>query len=172
MKSKRIIVAIAIAAVMLATLPTAAPAGSATGTTNSTATVVKSCTFTTGTLVFGNYDPVVANAATPLKVTNSTTALSISCTKNVTTTIQLNNGTNNASCSGSATCMSDGSGDYLNYAVYTDSTFATIWNNTNTVAYTAAGIGTPALKVNGQIPAALDEPAGSYSDTITATASF
>jgi spore coat protein U-like protein len=165
-----IIAAVAVAS--LAALPTPAPAGSATGTMNVSASVVKNCAFTTGTLAFGNYDPVVANASTPLKVTDSTTALTLSCTKNVTATISMNNGLNNASCSGNPTCMSDGAGDYLNYSVYTDNTFATVWNSTNTVSYTSTGIGAPALKVNGEIPAAESVPAGSYTDTLTATANF
>jgi spore coat protein U-like protein len=168
-----IIPAIAVAAIAsLAVLPTSAPAGSATGTMNVTATVIKNCGFTTGTLAFGNYDPVVANATTPLKVTDSTTALSIACTKGTTATISLNNGLNSASCTGNPTCMSDGAGDYLNYSVYTNNTFATVWNSTNTVSYTSTGIGVPALKVNGEIPAGLSVPAGSYTDTITATATF
>src|SRR5579872_1029111 len=163
---------VAAAVAMLAALPTAAPAGSATGTMNVSASVVKNCAFTTGTLAFGNYDPVVANAATPLKVTDSTTALTLSCTKNVTATISMNNGLNNASCTGNPTCMSDGSGDFLNYSVYTDNTFASVWNAVNTVSYTSTGIGLPALKVNGEIPAGLSVPAGSYTDTLTATANF
>ena len=163
---------VAAAVAMLAALPTAAPAGTATGTMNVSASVVKNCAFTTGTLAFGNYDPVVANASTPLKVTDSTTALTISCTKNVTATLSFNNGLNNASCTGNPTCMSDGAGDYLNYSVYTDNTFATVWNSTNTVSYTSTGLGAPALKVNGEIPAGLSVPAGSYTDTLTATANF
>lgn len=156
----------------LATLPTAAPAGTATGTMNVQATVIKNCAFTTGTLQFGNYDPVVANATTALKVTNSTTALSISCTKGVTATLSLNNGVNSSSCTGSSTCMTDGSSDYLNYAVYTSNTFATVWNSSNTVSYTSTGIGAPALDVNAEISAGQNVPANTYTDTITATAAF
>jgi spore coat protein U-like protein len=170
---KLILPAIALAAAAtFAVLPTAAPAGSATGTMNVSATVIKNCAFTTGTLAFGNYDPVVANASTPLKVTDSTTALTLSCTKGVTATISMNNGLNNASCTGNPTCMSDGAGDYLNYSVYTNNTFASVWNAVNTVSYTSTGIGAPALKVNGEIPAAESVPAGSYTDTLTATANF
>lgn len=163
-----------IAAATIATLSLQTPtrAGTSTGTMNVTATVGKSCNFTSGNLAFGNYDPIVANSATPLKITDTTTALSLSCSANTTATISLNNGLNNASCSGSATCMADGSGDYLNYAVYTNNTFATVWNGVNTVSYTSTSPGVPALKVNAQIPAAQNVPANSYTDTVTATANF
>ena len=163
-----------IAAATLATLSlqTATKAGSSTGTMNVTASVGKSCVFTSGNLAFGNYDPVVANAAVALKITDSTTALAISCAANTTATISLNNGLYNASCSGNATCMSDGAGDYLNYSVYTNNTFATVWNSTNTVSYTATAPGSPLLKVNAQIPPGQNVPANSYTDTITATANF
>jgi spore coat protein U-like protein len=167
-----LIPAVASAAIASLALPAPAPAGTANGTMNVSASVIKNCGFTTGTLAFGNYDPAFANASTPLKVTDSTTALSIACTKNTTATISLNNGLNSASCTGNPTCMSDGAGDYLNYSVYTDNTFTTVWNSTNTVSYTSTGIGTPALKVNGEIPAGLSVPVGSYTDTITATATF
>jgi spore coat protein U-like protein len=166
--------AIVVACVAIATLSLPAPtrAGSSTGTMNVTASVGKSCVFTSGNLPFGNYDPIVANSVTALKITDTTTALTISCAASTTATISLNNGLNNASCTGSQTCMSDGSGDYLNYAVYTNNTFATIWNATNTVSYTSTSPGVPALKVNAQIPAAQNVPANSYTDTITATANF
>jgi spore coat protein U-like protein len=129
--------------------------------------------FTTGTLAFGGYDPVGTNASSPLDVADSTTALTIKCVPGVTATIALNNGANSANCSGGyLTCMSDGASDYLNYGVYTDNTFATIWDASHTVTYISTAIGTPLLKVNGRIPAGQSAPAGTYTDTITATATF
>jgi spore coat protein U-like protein len=168
-------VPITVAVALLATVaasPRVIPAGSVTGTMNVTATVVANCAFTSGTLTFGNYDAIAVNATAPLKISNSTTALSISCTKKTSATISLNNGTHSASCSGSKRCMSDGTGDYLNYAIYTDGTFATIWDKTHTVSYTSTGAGTPVLDVNAELAAGQNAPAGSYSDTITATATF
>lgn len=171
-----ILLALALAGMAWIAAPVRTPAATATGTMNVTASVAKNCSFTTGTLAFGNYDPVVTNAASgaDLKVTDSTTALSINCTKGVGATITLNNGTNTgASCSGTGpACLSDGSGDYLNYGVYTDNTFGTLWTGGTTVSYTSAGAGANAIKMNGDIYKGQNVPTGSYTDTITATATY
>src|SRR5256885_4386581 len=56
-----------------------ARAGSSTGSLSITATVAQTCSVSaTSTLAFGAYDPVVANASTPLTGTGS---VSIKCTK-------------------------------------------------------------------------------------------
>ena len=164
--------AVAIAAIAI---PMSTHASTATGTMNVTASVAKNCAFTTGTLAFGAYDPVSTNASggTDLKVTDTTSALSISCTKGTSATITLNNGTNSGgSCSGTGpACLSDGT-DVLNYGVYTDNTFATLWTGATSVSYTSTAVGAPALKVNGIVYKGQSVGVGSYTDTITATATY
>ena len=165
------LVAVAIAAVAI---PMSTRASTATGTMNVTASVAKNCAFTTGTLAFGAYDPVSTNASAgaDLKVTDSTSALSISCTKGTSATITLNNGTNTTGCSGTGpACLSDGT-DLLNYGVYTDNSFGTLWTGATSVSYTSTAVGAPALKVNGIIYKGQSVGVGSYTDTITATATY
>jgi spore coat protein U-like protein len=162
------------AAIIAISVPTKTHASTATGTMTVTASVAKNCAFTTGTLAFGAYDPVSTNGASgaDLKVTDSTSALTLTCTKGTSATITLNNGTNSTGCTGTGpACLSDGT-DKLNYGVYTDNTFGTLWTGTTTVSYTATAVGAPLLKVNGTIYKGQSVGVGSYTDTITATATY
>src|SRR5689334_25381105 len=73
----------------------AAPALAQTATVNLsvTATVAKNCSITTTAVAFGSYDPIVANAATPLDGTGSVV---VTCTKGAGTRIDLGLGSNAA----------------------------------------------------------------------------
>src|SRR5438128_1650300 len=66
-------------------------AGSATSNFSVTASVANNCTISTTAIGFGAYDPIVANATTPLDSTGSVT---ITCTKGAATTLSLNAGNN------------------------------------------------------------------------------
>ncbi len=164
-----------VAAATLA-VPKMAPAGTATGNMPVSASVAANCAFTTATLNFGAYDPVSTNGAggSDLKVTNNTTALQISCTKGSTATITLNNGSNSGgSCSGTGpACMKDAAGDLLNYGLYTDNTFGTLWTGATSVSYTATGVAATAIAVNGDVYKGQNVGVGTYTDTIQATATF
>ncbi|MGH7683378.1 MAG: spore coat protein U domain-containing protein, partial [Vulcanimicrobiaceae bacterium] len=91
-----VMLAFAAAAISVIAIPARVHGATTTGTMNVTASVAANCSFSGGTLAFGAYDPVVTNAAagSDLKVTDSATALSISCTKGSVATITLDNGTN------------------------------------------------------------------------------
>jgi spore coat protein U domain-containing protein, fimbrial subunit CupE1/2/3/6 len=155
-------------------LAAAAPAfaGSATSTFSVTASVASNCTISTTSIAFGAYDPIVANATTPLDTTGSVT---ITCTKGAATTIGLNAGNNSANATGTTRAMKSGS-DYLSYEIYQDSGRSTVWGNSG------AGLFTPAVAPDkaprtftmyGRVPAGQDVPAsGSYTDTVTATVNF
>jgi spore coat protein U-like protein len=165
-----------IAAAASFATPKMAPAGTATGNMPVSATVSANCAFTTATLNFGAYDPISTNGSSgsDLKLTDNTTALQISCTKGSSATITLNNGSNSGgSCSGTGpACMKDGAGDLLNYGLYTDNTFGTLWTGATSVGYTAASTATTAIKVNGEVYKGQNVGVGTYSDTIQATATF
>ena len=65
---------------------------SAQGSTQSsnltvTAAVIKNCTITTAPVAFGNYDPVAANATTPLDAIG---AVTVTCPKGAAATVGLN----------------------------------------------------------------------------------
>jgi spore coat protein U-like protein len=68
--------------------------------------------------------------------------------------------------------MSNGLGNYLSYEIFSDSGRVTVWNTTNTVAYTDAGGAATSLPIYASIPAGQDTVAGEYSDTITLTITY
>ena len=68
---KRVIGLVTPLIVLLATVP--AFAGSATSNFSVTASVASNCTISTTSIAFGAYDPIVANATTPLDTTGSVT---------------------------------------------------------------------------------------------------
>ncbi|HTX60605.1 MAG TPA: spore coat U domain-containing protein, partial [Verrucomicrobiae bacterium] len=154
-------------------IPVASSAGTTTGSLSVSATISNNCTFGTSTLAFGAYDPVVTNASTPL---TSTGTVNISCTKNDSVSLTANTGSNSAHASGScatATCtraMASGS-NYLSYDIYTSNANTTVWNASNAVSFTATG-SSQGVSVYGYIPAGSVQPAGSYTDTVTVTATF
>jgi len=142
----------------------------ATATANLTvsATVTNNCTISTAALAFGTYDPVVANTSSNLDGTGRVT---IACTKGSTATIGLGTGSNG---SGSARRLSDGSGNYLSYELFSDSGRAAVWNTgSGLLSPTAAASKTARdFTVYGRISGNQDVPSGSYSDTVVATVNF
>jgi spore coat protein U domain-containing protein, fimbrial subunit CupE1/2/3/6 len=155
----------------LVTLPLSSTAKALTSTTTFpvTATIVKNCSIAAAALAFGNYDPVVVNAAAPL---NATSTVTVACTKGVSATVSLDAGLNAGKVAGVTRAMSIAGPSYLGYEIYSDSGRTIVWSTTNTVAYTAASKAPFAITDYGQIPAGQDQPTGGYTDTITATITF
>jgi len=168
MRVSRVVAGLAV--LLVAAAP--AFAGSATSNFSVTASVASNCTISTTSIAFAAYDPIVANATTPLDATGS---VIITCTKGAATTIGLNAGLNGASATGTTRAMKSGT-DYLSYEIYQDSGRTIVWGNSG------AGLLTPAVApdknprtftTNGRVPAGQDVPAGaSYTDTVTATVNF
>ncbi len=169
--------------VALATLPlsSVALAGTATSTFTVTANVTKNCTISAANIAFGPYDPIVANAVTPLTLPSTVT---VACTKGAVATVGLNAGTN-PGAGGCATtrAMSSGGGapSYLCYEIYQPapgagnvSATTTVWGNVAASwwTYTSAGKAPFGLVDTGQIPAGQDVPALSYTDSVIATVTF
>ena len=61
--------------------------------------------------------------------------------------------------------------NYLSYEIYTDSGHSTVWNATNSIPLTTTGV-SQSVTIYGYIPAGNVQPAGSYSDTVTITATY
>ncbi|MBI2188318.1 MAG: spore coat protein U domain-containing protein [Acidobacteria bacterium] len=144
-------------------------AGSATASLAVNATVINNCTVSTSAVAFGSYDPVVANASTNL---DSTGSITIACTKGATATIGLSAGSN---ASGNARRLSDGASNYLTYELYKDSSRASMWGNSGADMYSppAAPNKTPrTFTAYARVTSDQDVPAGSYTDTVTATVNF
>lgn len=143
--------------------------GSASANLGVSASVANNCTISTSPLAFGSYDPVVANASTNLDATGTVT---VACTKGATATIGLGLGSNAA---GNTRRMTDGSSNFLSYEVYQDSSRATVWGNSGADLLSpsaAPSKNTRDFTVYGRVPSNQDVPAGSYTDTVTATVNF
>lgn len=147
-------------------------AATATDNLSVTATVVNNCTISTAAVAFGNYDPIVANAATALDNTGTVT---VTCTNGASTTVTLGQGANADVGSTDAIPlrrMTDTT-NFLAYFLYSDAARTVVWGNTalTGVAHTGTGAAT-ALTVYGRVTAGQNVPAGSYSDTVVATITF
>ncbi len=163
--------------VVLGVMP--ALAGSANSNIAISANIDNNCTISTSAVAFGTYDPIVAQASSPL---NGSGTVTVTCTKGAAATIGLGLGSN---ASGSTRRMTDGSSNFLTYEAYqppnttpgTACSYAspTVWGTAGANLFTpAAAPNRNARNYNvcGQIPAAQDLPSGSYTDTVVATVNF
>ena len=149
--------------------PAVGLADSATAAIAVSATVRRNCTISTTPLAFGSYDPVVGNASTPL---DGTATVTIACTMGTPASIGLDIGANAAA---TQRRLTNGSAAYLNYQIFLDSGYSTVWgtDTTNQLDAGTAPSKTPrAFPVYGRIPAAQDVPIGPFSDAVVATVNF
>jgi spore coat protein U domain-containing protein, fimbrial subunit CupE1/2/3/6 len=133
-----------------------------------TAIVGKNCSITTTAVNFGSYDPLVANATSPL---DGTGAVIVACTKGAGTRIDLGLGANP---SGSTRRMQAGT-DFLAYELYQNAGRTTTWRSGSSAGQTIATAPNKnprTFVVYGRVPAGQDVAAGSYSDTVLATINF
>lgn len=163
--------AVAIAGVVML-MTSGAFAGTATSNMAVSATVTANCTITAGALAFGAYDPIVANATTPLP---GNATLTVTCTNGSPTTITLDQGLNPAGGSTNAAPLRQmiSGGNFLSYGLFQDNALTVTWGNTagTGVAYTGTGVA-GSVTVFGVVPAGQNVPAGTYNDTVVATITF
>lgn len=157
---------------MLVVVASSAFAGTATSNMSVSAIVSASCTISAGALGFGAYDPLVANATTPLP---GQATLTVSCTNGAPATVTLDQGLNPAGGSTNAAPlrqMATG-GNFLTYSLFQDIALTVPWGNTagTGAAYTGTGT-TGSVTVYGQVAAGQNVPAGTYQDTVVATMTF
>ncbi len=148
----------------------AAPAMAQTATSNLSvsATVAKNCSITTTAVAFGSYDPIVANAVSPL---DGTGTVVVTCTKGAGTRIDLGLGSN---ASGTTRRMSGGT-DFLTYELYQNTTRTTVWGAGAVAGQTIAVAPSKAARtftVYGRVAGGQDVSAASYNDTVVATINF
>lgn len=150
-----------------------AQAQTATDSLAVSADVTASCTIATAALAFGNYDPVVANATADLDGTGTVT---VTCTTGSGATITLAQGANADTGSTAAAPLRrllNGTTNYLNYSLFSDTTRTAVWGDDATVDVATTGTGAAdAHTVYGRIPAGQNQPAGAYADTVVATVTF
>jgi len=133
------------------------------------ANVVKNCTISTAPVNFGAYDPVAANATSPLDGVGTVT---VACTKGAVAKVGLNVGGYPA---GTSRRMFGGTSTFLAYELYRDANHATVWGNTADTALDipeAQNRNPRNFSVYGRIAAAQDAAVGNYADTIVATVNF
>ena len=131
------------------------------------ATVSNNCTISTAAVSFGSYDPVVTHASANLDGSGTVT---IACTKGSVTPVDLNLGSN---ASGSTRRMA-AAGEFLTYELYQDASHSTVWGSgaSAMTPSAAANKNSRDFTVYGRVASAQDVPAGSYSDSVTATVNF
>jgi spore coat protein U-like protein len=139
-------------------------AGSATSTVAVSASVPASCTISAGTLAFSTYDPLSASNL------DAAGSLSIACAKGTAYEVLLGNGGNYSS----GRRMSDGSGSFLGYEVYSNAGRTTVFGGTtgNGVGATASSKNAVSISLYGRITAGQDVATGSYSDSVQSTINF
>lgn len=135
-------------------------------TTSFTITVLiqATCTISANPLNFGNYSGALIN---------STTSISVTCTKASTYNLGLSAGLA-AGATVTNRRMTGPSSSLLSYKLFSNSGDTINWGNTvgtDTVAGVGTGIAQP-LTVYGQIPALQFVRPGSYTDTIVATLTY
>jgi spore coat protein U-like protein len=102
-----------------------------------------------------------------------TVDFSVRCTSGTNGTISLNGG---IGCSGTvATRTMESGANSVNYSLYMNNSYATIWGDgtsgTSTYPHTGTG-STTNLTIYGRVPSQSTPVAGTYSDTITITVTY
>ncbi len=145
-----------------------AQAGTDTTTFNVTITVTSTCDIHTGpttNVAFGS----VASSATNV---SATSALTVNCTSQTPYTVALDNGQHGSA--GPVRAMQNGS-NTVGYQLYQDAAHSQVWGSTTGTGgnvYAGTGSGSAqTLTVHGLVSSA-NSPAGSYTDTVTATVSY
>lgn len=159
-----------LACAVVVLYPLAVLAGTATGSLTVNATVNNSCIVSAGTLSFGAYDPINANAGAPLLQSGT---FQIQCTNGLTATILLGQGLNagnGSTDSAPIRNMTNGTSN-LNYQLYTTAGRSTVWDNAVGFSQLTTGQ-TQTLTVYGTIPAGQNVTSGSYSDTVVITVNY
>lgn len=160
-------------------LTTSAFATTATGNLSVTASVSPSCIVTGGTLAFGSYDPIVANASGGAdKIGN--VDVSVTCTNMAPVTVTLDAGTKFST----TRRLWDGVSGYLTYTLTSDADGLVPWGDTGFAGtITGAGVekignaSAQSMTVYGQIAkgqavALIGGVLTPFTDTVVITANF
>jgi spore coat protein U-like protein len=144
-----------------------------TSTENVKAAVTKSCSASIATnLLFGAYDPIVTNKSVAL---NGTATASVNCTITVPYVVTAGQGTYPGSGSTDpAPVRQMANGTYrLGYSIYQDLGRTTVWGNTAGTGLAGTGSGSAqTITLYGQIPAGLNQPSGTYTDTVILSVTY
>ena len=159
------------AAIALALAAGSAQAATKTDTFQVSAAVAANCFINATDMAVGSYDGTA--------VVDSTSTVSVRCSKNAPFQISLNAGTT-AGASYAQRLMAGPGGETLQYNLYTPAGFGTVWGDntggTGWVSASGTGLGNWLdYTVNGRIPNSVANQAagiGDYTDVITATVNY
>ncbi|WP_425918746.1 Csu type fimbrial protein [Acinetobacter sp. TSRC1-2] len=138
-----------------------AQAGTAIASLDMTAEVIANCTINAAPLSASGYDYVVANKTNNLDVTST---INVVCTKGTGATIDLDTGDNDRK-------LKNGT-NFLTYQLYKDNSRVVPWGSAlDSLSITGTGLA-QSETVYARINGGQNVPAGSYTDTVTATINF
>ena len=162
-----------------------APPSGATNATSSltvSATVVSNCVIQAGSLDFGIYDPMLANATAPR---NASANVTLACTRGSSPSISMDLGQHESSGSRYMRITSAGLSDSLRYELYQPASPAAgsacsfpgtkLWGASSGQTFTPTQPPSRAVRsysVCGTIPAGQGVSMGAYADTVVATVNF
>lgn len=118
------------------------------------------CTVSSTAVNFGDYNTYSGSSL------DTTGSISVSCSPPTATTVKLDVG-QNSSGSFNPRRMSDGSGNYLNYGLYTDASHIIVWGDGT--GGSSMQPGGSNVVVYGRIPALQKVKPGSYNDSVMIT---
>ncbi len=125
---------------------------------------IASCNVNSIPIQFGSYDVFSAS------VTTSTGSITVSCTPDGTPyTIAIQRGFGTIA---QRKMRLSGGIAQLNYNIYTDPTYTTIWGDGTGTSAMISGQTNATVTAYGEVTAGQDVPAGSYSDTLTILVSY
>jgi spore coat protein U-like protein len=148
-------------------VPSSANAQTATTSFGVSLTIEAECTIAATDMAFGT-TTIVGTAAT------ATSALTVQCTEGIDYSIGLDAGLGPTATIGARQLTGPG-GELVTYSLFQDPAFATVWGVTpgvNTVDSAAATGAAETITVYGRVPSGQSAPAGTYTDTITATITY
>ena len=141
-------------------------AQTSTATFTVTATVLPACTVVGGV-------PLAFGVVTPGVQRDGSVTVSATCTLGTPYTLALDAGTGSGATVASRR-MTSGS-DTLTYSLYQDAARTTLWGDgtagTSVRSSTGTGL-SQTFTVYGRVPSSATAPVGSYTDTITVTATY
>lgn len=144
-----------------------AMAASTTGNMNVSASLVGTCALSTQNVAFGVVTPAATGKATAMGI------LWIQCSNGTNATITLDKGTGTSILARSMGGTGSNT-DRLNYNLYADSGYHSVWGNTTTGSYSIAiGDSTNEFyNVYGAIPLNQYVKSDTYSDSVTVTLTY
>jgi spore coat protein U-like protein len=143
-----------------------AQAGTQTATMELTTEVVANCTISAAALNVSGYDPIEANKTIDFDQTGSVT---VACTKGTSAEVTFNDGLNVG-----RQLKNTNTTDLLDYELYSAAAGETVWGSTQGTGKGITGTGANVIYnvFMRVLPGQTNIPAGTYTDTVTATVTF